>query len=153
MRRIALILVLAGVVNMAGCMMRTLTLPNNFIRVDKAWQGDFALRGVSADGVVVGLRSEVNPEGGTLDFWTEAIGDQMTKGRGYKATGSEAVTSAGGTGGRLLSFSEERQGVVYTYLVAVYVQGPDILVAEAGGKAEAVAAHQDEIHKALLSVR
>jgi hypothetical protein len=153
MRTLTLLVMLAAVAASSGCGLHAMTLPADFVAVEPYDRGPYEVRGVSADAVVLALRRETNPEHGSLDFWTQAIGRQMTERRGYQATGSEAVTSVGGAAGRLLSFTEERQGVLYTYRVAVYVQGSDILVAEAGGKAGAVAAHQEEIRKALLSVR
>jgi hypothetical protein len=153
MYRIALLAALLGLTSATGCLMQTLSLPPNFIKVDKPSQGAYAVRGVSADGVVVALRTESNPEGGTLDFWTEAVTDQMTRDRGYSAAGSEAVKSDAGLPGRLLKFSTHRQGTAFTYLLAVYVQGGNILIAEAGGKADTVEEKLADLRKSLLSVR
>ena len=153
MNRLFLLAALAAVIGATGCNLRTLSLPPDFIKVDKSEQGAYAVRGVSADGVVVGLRSEPNPEGGTLGFWTAAVTNQMVTDRGYKPAGAEDVKSEAGTPGRLLTFSAERQGTAFTYLVAVYLQGADILIAEGGGKAELVEAKRADIRKSLLSAR
>ncbi len=40
-----------------------------------------------------------------------------------------------------------------TYLLAVYVDGRDVLLAEAGGKAEAVESQLPAIRQCLLSAR
>jgi hypothetical protein len=153
MNRVLILVVLAGLVSAAGCNLRALSLPPDFIKVDKADLGAYTVRGVSADGVVVGLRSEPNPEGGTLGFWTEAIVNRLVRERGYTPAGSEEIRSDGGTPGRLLTFSADRQGTTFTFLVAVYVQGPDILIAEGGGKAGDVEPKKADIRKSLLSVR
>jgi len=113
----------------------------------------YVLRGISADGVMVALRTERNPENGSLDFWTEAVTRQMVAAQGYKATGSEVVVSDGQLPGRLLTFATRRQGVDFTYGVAVFVQGGDLFIAEAGGRTGAVEPKWDAIRKALLSLR
>jgi hypothetical protein len=61
------------------------------------------------------------------------------------------VTSDTGEAGRLLTFSMQKQGVTFSYILAVFVKGNDILIAEAGGKAEAVEPKLAEIKKALLT--
>jgi hypothetical protein len=136
-----------------GCALHTMTLPASFVPVDKDYQGTYLVRGVSADGVVVALRREQNPEHGTLEFWTQAVSNRLVTGRSYKAGASEAVKSDAGVPGRLLAFEDQQQGVSYIYIVAVFVQGTDVLVAEAGGKADVVAPRAAEVRKALLSVR
>jgi hypothetical protein len=153
MRRITLGLACVGVMFLAGCLEGSMSLPPNFIRVGQTGAGGFVQRGISADGVVVGLRTEKNPMGGTLEFWTEALGNQMTGDHGYKALGREDIKSDTGVPGRLLRFSSDRRGTEFTYLVAVYVQGDDILIAEAGGKADLVEAKMADIRKSLLSVK
>ena len=152
MRRILIIAMLWGTVACIGCM-HTMNLPPNFVPVNKADMGDYAVRGVSVDGVVVALRSETNPERGTLDFWSQAITNQMTVSQGYKLDSSDDVASASGAPGRLLTFSTEKQGTAFAYLLAVFVQGNDILLAEAGGKADAVQPRLADIRKSLLSAK
>jgi hypothetical protein len=145
--------VLAALPVLGGCATHTMTLPATFVPVEKAYQGGYVVRGVSADGVVLGLTRELNPEHGTLEFWTEAVGNRLAVGRNYKPAGSEAVKSDAGLVGRLMTFEDQQQGVNYLYMVAVFVQGGDILVTEAGGKADVVRPRAAEIRKALLSVR
>ena len=145
-------MLILAVAAMAGCT-RTMALPPDFVKVEGSGFGSCAVRGISADGVMVALRSERGPAGGTLGFWTEAITHQVVGGLGYKAAGDEAVESAAGVPGRVLTFTAEKQGVAFTYVVAVFVQGGDLLVAEAGGRTDAVGPKRAGIRRALLTVR
>jgi hypothetical protein len=153
MRAMILLSVTVMMAACGGCGLHAMTLPNSFVAVDKAYLAPYEVRGLSADAVVVGLRREANPDHGTLEFWTPAIRTQLTVGCGYKPAGEESVKSDGGTPGSLMTFSTEQQGETYTYIIAIFVQGGDVLVAEAGGKADAVAPRTKEIRAALLSVR
>ncbi|MCX5671497.1 MAG: hypothetical protein NTU94_09295 [Planctomycetota bacterium] len=153
MRRIVLIAALAAVSGLAGCLARTMNLPADFVKVEQPYGGPYAVRGISADGVMIALRFERNPQNGTLAFWTEAMTNQVVSGRGYKAAGSEDVASAAKVPGRLLTFTAQKQGVGFTYVLVVFVQGSDILIGEAGGRTDAVEPKLAEIKKALLTAR
>ncbi|MCX5677076.1 MAG: hypothetical protein NTX87_18970 [Planctomycetota bacterium] len=148
----AVAVTLLAAMGLAGCTLRSMDLPPDFVSVDKAYLGPYAVRAVAADGVMVALRVEPNPERGTLVFWTEAITNQMA-GQGYKAVQCEEVTAATGEAGRLLIFSAQKQGVTFSYILAVFVKGNDILIAEAGGKAATVEPKLAEIKKALLTAK
>jgi hypothetical protein len=152
MRKIAVAVMLLAVMGWAGCMLHSMDLPPDFVSVDKGYLGPYVVRAVAADGVMVALRVEPNPERGTLAFWTEAITNQMA-GQGYKAAKCEDVTAATGEAGRLLTFSVQKQGVAFSYILAVFVKGNDILIAEAGGKAATVEPKLAEIKKALLTAK
>lgn len=152
MKYAACTLLLSAVAALGGCT-RAMELPRDFVKVEDGAPGSSAVRGISADGVMVALRSEKGPAGGSLGFWMEAITHQMVGGLGYKPAGSEAVQSTTGVPGRVMTFTTEKQGVAFTYLVAVFVQGGDILIAEAGGCTDAVEPKSVEIRHALLTAR
>jgi len=135
-----------------GCL-TTMDTPTNFVVVDRGDLGNYKVKAVSAGGVVVGLRMEDNPKRGTLEFWSEAIGDELTAARGYKPVKSEPVTSASGLPGRLMEFSTMQQGSQFTYMVALYVTSAQVALAEAGGKTDALSKRAAEIRASLLSVR
>ena len=154
MRRFCVMVSRAAAFATAGCEPALrMTLPESFVEVDEGTAGPYDMRAVSADGVVLATRRQENPENGTLAFWSEAVEKELVSGRGYKLAGAEDVETAGGMAGRMMTFSASRGGAASTYLVAVYVRGSDILLAEAGGKADAVGRHADAVRKAMLSVR
>ena len=153
MQRIALVAALAVAAASAGCMAGTMTLPPDFVKVQDRGADSYAVRGISADGVMVALSRQENPPNGTLAFWTEAVTNQMVSGRGYKAAGSEPIASAENVPGRLLTFTTEKQGAAFTYMAAVFVKGNDILIAEAGGRTDVVEPKLADIQKAFRSVK
>ena len=128
-------------------------LPADFVRVERRKAGPYEVRAIAADGTVVGLRRQWNPENGSLKFWTEAVKRELTDGRGYAATAEEDVKADNGTPGRLMKFSANPRGQDAVYLVALFVTNGDVLVAEAGGTADAMKTHEGELRKCLLSAR
>ena len=153
MKRILTATILAVLAAAAGCG-PTMDLPDGFVRAHKPGLFGYALRGVSADGVVAGVRdSYENPANGTLSFWATAIRNELIRSRGYVPVADEAVKSDTGVCGRLMTFGAERSGAAFTYVVAVYVTGRQVHVAEAGGRAEAVGPKTASLKTALLSVR
>jgi len=76
----AITIALAGAA-LCGCE-PTIQMPPGFVEVGKYNLGTYDQRAVSADGVVVALRSETNPKNASLDFWVTAIRDELVKHRG-----------------------------------------------------------------------
>ena len=152
MKRATIITTVLAATGLVGCR-ATMDLPASFVDAGEENRGIYDLRAVSADGAVIATRRQENPQKGTLEFWAEAMKNEMTTARGYALTTSEPITFAGGAPGRLLAFAATRRGVRYTYLLAVYKKCRDILIAEAGGKSDVMAARAEEIRKALLTVR
>jgi len=154
MRRSTLVLCLVALVACPSCKQEDrMDVPDGFVEVGREARGDYETRAVSADGVVVALRVEPNPENGAPEFWADAVRNELTQARGYALAKEEEVKSASGLDGRLMEFTADAEGVKAAYLVAVFVKDDDVLVAEAGGKADAVAARRDALRTALLSVR
>jgi len=130
----------------------TMDLPANFVDVDQPHDA-YDLRAVSADGVVVALRSEDNPDRGTLDFWAKAIQQELTARPGYTLTANDPVTSASGDDGVLLAFDVKKEATEMKYLLAVFLKFDKVVIAEAAGPADAVNPIRPELRTALLSVR
>ena len=139
-------------VTWTGCA-HNMDMPQGFVPVDDLESGAYAVRGVSADGVVVALRVRKIPKEGSLEFWTTAVTNELVDARGYKPGKPEDVTSTTGLKGRLLPFTTEREGAGFTYTVALFIDGRTLLLGEVGGKTEVVTARKDAVRKALLSVR
>jgi hypothetical protein len=151
--RHSLTAIVLACVALGGCEPK-MQMPPGFVEVDKYDLGPYDQRAVSADGVVVALRSETNPKNASLDFWVTAIRDELVNRRGYFLTKKEPLAQSGDTApGRLMTFTAQRSGVEFTYMVVVYVQGGKVLIAEAGGKSETVVHRMADLRKALSSVR
>ena len=136
---------------LGGCS-HSMQLPEMFVKVEQPGMGPYEFRAVAPDGVVLALRVQKNSQGGSLAYWAEAIRNELT-GRGYKLANSESITGDSGRAGQLLSFTADKSGKEFTFLIAAYVQGGEILIAEAGGKTEAMKPRAEPIRKALLSAR
>ena len=150
-RKHLMILVAVGAACLAGGCGHAIDTPDGFVTVDQV--GEFDTRAVSADGVVIGLRIQDNPEDGTLEFWSTAIQNEITDRRGYELIDTEAVTNEAGTPGTLMTFDAKRETLEMAYMLAVFVDKGDVVIAEAGGPADAFVPHQDAIRAALLTAR
>ncbi len=137
----------------AGCAPAKMDVPESFVALDKDTRGPYDVRAVSADGVVMGCRTRDNPKHGTLSFWSEAAKNELAARPGYTLTANDKVESYSGVEGRLLVFSATRRGAAFTYMLGVFVKGDRVILAEAGGRAEAVKPLNAELRVALLSVR
>ncbi len=137
-----------------GCMPRgRLAMPEHFVELDEQRRGDYEVRGMSADGVVIGLRRHANLKNGSLPFWQDALRNELV-GRGYQPTGEmEEITSNGGTTGKLMTFKTTSRGTEFLYVLAMYVQPAQVTTVEAGGKADVVRKHLDALKESMRSVR
>jgi hypothetical protein len=147
-----ILLPLIALLMLVGCKTAQMTPPAGFVAVDEVRRGNYDYRAVSADGVVVAVRTEENSRGGDLEFWAKATLNQLQQ-QGYKLVNDEGVTSAAGTKGMLLEFTQKRSGTDYAYIVAVFVRPDRVIVPEAGGKSEMVEPVRPEVVKSLLSAR
>jgi len=132
-------------------------MPDNFVSVDDHNRGSYDVRGVSADGMVLAARHEDNAKNGTLAFWAQAVKRELAA-RSYTLSKSQDVESIGGLAGKLMTFSVNRGGRPFTYMTAVFVKkglldDGEVIVAEAGGEESVFKPRQDEIRKALLTIR
>ena len=73
-------LILCGI-GLVGCAPHTMRLPPDFVPFDKEEFGTHHLRAVSADGVVLGLKSEMNLKEATLDFWADGLKNELAESR------------------------------------------------------------------------
>ena len=137
---------------LAGCG-ATMTAPEDFVEVPREQRGAYDFRAISADGAVVAVRRIDNAKKGTLDFWTQAVSNELKVGKGYKLTESKDVRSSSGAPGRLLTLTSRQGGVDYIYMLALYVRPDAVIVAEAAGTTDAIEPKRSAITEALLSAR
>lgn len=149
-RRLVMVVAMCLCAVSGGCI-HGMETPGNLVNVEQYGDG-FVARAISADGVVVGLRQQVNPDNGTLDFWAQAIENEMQAAKGYRLVKKENVTSSAGRPGRWMEFTVQQPGGTFRYINVVYVAQKAVLIAEAGGKDAAVESHMADIRKAMLSV-
>ncbi len=135
---------------LGGC--HGMDVPADFVAMDRPGLDGYEARAVSADGAVLGLRTETNAKNGTLDFWANAIRGELVAARGYTLTKEEPINGAAGAG-KCMTFTASRSGAEFTYVIAVFLRYDTILIAEAGGKTDVVAPKMDKIAAVMRSVR
>lgn len=143
-------LILLSFLVLAGC--HSMQAPADFVQADSLQRSGYVTKAVSADGVVVGLRAQSNSPYGSLEFWSAALAKDL-QGRCYSPVKSEEVKSCAGRPGRLMEFSVCDRGAPFSYLVAVFMDDREVLLAEAGGPSPAVEKNRDAIRASLLSTR
>lgn len=135
---------------LGGC--HGMDVPADFVAMDRTALEGYEARAVSADGVVIALRTENNAKNGTLDFWASAVRNELVSARGYALAKEEPIDGAAGAG-KCMIFTASRSGAEFTYIIAIFLRYDTILIAEAGGKTDAVTPKMGTILTALRSVR
>ncbi len=116
-------------------------------------QEEYVYRAATANGVALSVRAEKNEPHGTLDFWSDALDNQLRR-VGYVPEGPAAeVRTAGGLTGREGRYTRTENGRKYRFWIAVFVTDRRVWVVEAGGDEERVKGHVSEgIQKAIESL-
>lgn len=136
--RISLLLLLGA------CRAFSAQAPAGFAAYDKS----DAFKAVSPDGVVFRVRQEKNKPEADLPFWKEALKKRMVD-AGYRVNNEGEVKAKSGEAGALLELSAPLGPTDYSYLVAIYVKGSHIVIAEAAGDVVRLKARHDDLLAAL----
>lgn len=127
-----------------------LNAPPTFARLEGA--SPFTYRAASANGVVLGVRTEKNELHANVDFWTDAI-DLRLRRQGYVADAARAVTSATGMPGKQVRYSREEDRRTVRYWVTVYVTDTNVYVVEAAGDKDAFDPQEKSIEGIVTSLK
>lgn len=133
----------------AGC--SRLDIPSGFVAVPAADRGAYQERLISADGVVIGLRTQNNLQNGDLEFWTLAIQNHFSKNMGYASIKAEDIQSPAGRPGRVIEFSSSQSGGMFIYQVGLFVSQYRVTIVEAGGRKEEFDRRRDDVLKSIRS--
>jgi hypothetical protein len=117
------------------------SLPEGFVPVEP---GAYLWRAMSAEGVVLGLRSFVRDPEGEAAFWTKVVRRELESGRGYAFESEEAIA-----GGRALLFA----GPDASYWIALFLTARGLWTFEAGGPRADLAAHLPAIRMYLANLK
>ncbi len=134
---------------LAGCGSAKVDLPPNFGKL--SGQTSFNVRGVSASGVVVAVRTEKNELRADSGFWAELLDRRLTEG-GYTRETLDPV-KLGGLEGKSLRYSRKFDGRQHRYWLAVVTTPNHVYLIEAGGDAEVFDPQKGEIEKVMTSFR
>lgn len=144
---IKLCLVLWGLgILLSGCMNMNATAPKGFAQYDKG--KDF--RAVSSEGILYRVRKEENYPKADLSFWKEALKKRMTD-SGYTFL-SDASIKANATEGYLLELAAPFGQLDYAYLIAIFVHGNSIYIAEATGEVTLLKKDREVIVEAMRQI-
>ncbi|MCU0727585.1 MAG: hypothetical protein MUE73_17645 [Planctomycetes bacterium] len=111
--------------------------------------GDTPLSAVSSDGNRLIVRSHENPPEGMLEFWREAVQNELVAGRGYELPESSTITGPADRPAWEFLFRVDRAEGPYLYLVTVRVEGRTVVTAEAGGAEASLREDLPELRRAL----
>ena len=129
-----------------------LSAPQDFASMDDPHGYDW--RAANARGVVLAARTEPNDLRANVGFWAESI-DLRLQRDGYAPDGAPRdVTSTTGMHGRQLRYTRAQgDGRNYRYWLTVFVDGPRVMLVEAGGDQEVFDPARAEVERAVLTVR
>ncbi len=108
-------------------------------------------RAVSANGIMYRVRTGENEPQAKLKFWSEALKKRMLD-TGYAFIRDGAI-KAGNEPGYLLELAAPVGQQDYSFLVAVFVRGSDLIIAEAAGEVTRFAKHRDAVVAAIGKIR
>jgi len=124
-------------------------LPPDFVQLDD--YDDFTA--VTGDDARFCIREFEDPHEAPLAFWAQAVEFDFTQQRGYELVGKGQVNNRSGRGGVWIECAANVAGERIGYLVAVWVDGTDVQVAEFAARAEVFKARVEGVRAALTTVR
>lgn len=110
----------------------------------------WTFKAVSPDGVIYRVRSEPNKPAAELPFWREALKKRMLD-AGY-AFMAESDLTAGADKGYLLELAAPQGSMDYAYLIGLFVDGGDIVIAEAAGEVTKLQPRRADIVEAMRNI-
>ncbi|MBC7173256.1 MAG: serine/threonine protein kinase, partial [Polyangiaceae bacterium] len=113
----------------------------------------YALRGATADGVVVSVRELDNDPQGDEAFYREAITLELRDRRGYALLDEGELRASTGEKGHLLRFGHDEEGEAYVFWLGLFVTEDTVFVLEAGGKETVFAPREEEVLTAFRGIR
>lgn len=112
-----------------------------------AYRKKSRFQAVSPDDVIYRVRAEKNKPKAELTFWKEALRQRMVD-AGYRLIREDKIES-GGQEGYLIELSGANGPKDQTYLIALYVRGGRLIVAEATGEARELGARRAALVAAM----
>ena len=133
---------------LGGC--RVMETPKGFVALSSDYDQDFYA--VAANGNTLVVKTHVNPDDGTLEFWKSAIVRELIETRGYSLTKEQGITTKAGLRGSELLMTSTPSTGSYTYAIWLFVEGDRVVVVEAGGQNEAMEADLPALRTAVKTL-
>ena len=130
-----------------GCTPFVVKAPENFVKLKRT---RLPYKAVSADGVVLTVRSFSNRPEAKLKFWSKVVADELTNQRGYKLEESREL-SIPGAPGKWHRFSGEYKGDQYIYVLCLFVTEDRIFAVEGGATKKEYPTYQASIDQFMRS--
>ncbi len=128
-------------------------VPSNFVSLDEDdLYNQMTNKSVSADGAIIVVRERDNEPEGNLDFWSDALSDEIENGRGYTLLGKEEVRSQAGYQGVVMQFASTYNGTAYRYNVALFVIDDLIVTVETTAPKAKFETHKEAFENAVRSL-
>jgi len=132
-----------------GC--KGLESPAGYVPVEG--RGGRTLLAVSSEDCRFSVRSIANPGEGDLDFWAEAVKNQLVRKRGYTHLATRPLETDAGRKGVELEFTTTGRGITYLYLVTLFREKglfhDNLEVVEAAGERSVLAEDRAAIRAAV----
>lgn len=145
MKALALLL---AVLALAACTATPKTdVPEGYVTLPT--RGNEVLAVVAPTGNRMVVKRHTNPPEGTLEFWRDAIRNELVDGRGYELTESQGVAGSSGAPAWEMLCSVTRPEGAYLYLVTIRIDRGEVIVAEAGGQETAIRPDLPGLRKAM----
>lgn len=148
LRTVALLL---SALVMVGCA-APITLSRDFLTL-AGHDGDADYRAVTGDDARVWVRRFRDPNAADLAFWAKALEHDFVQQRGYDLVDKGDVKNGDGEPGRWFECAANVRGNRVGYLIAVWVDGDEVLVVEFAAQSDVFAARVESVRKALRTVR
>ena len=99
-----------------------ITAPEGFVVLNESEPYDF--RATTPDGLVLAVREFDNTkEYGDLDFWVQAIQNEMRLDQGYALLDTSSIKTNSGLVGNSMHFGLDRDDEDHEYIVTIFVTG------------------------------
>jgi len=143
-----------GLCLLAGACAIEMDLPEPFLQLDTpgSW-----LKATTPDDARLWVREFADPDQGSVQFWSEALKNDLTRNRGYALVETGEARDQEGREGVRMEFRTTTQGERVGYLVAVFVlpgsSSNTIRVLEFTAREAVFASHVDAVVVAIGSLR
>ncbi|MEL6543215.1 MAG: hypothetical protein AAFQ82_01235 [Myxococcota bacterium] len=131
---------------LTGCTSFQASPPEGFAPFDDWWE----FRAVSPEGVTFRVREEDNEPEADLAFWSEALKNRMDD-AGYVFV-KDGEVKAGSVSGYALELAAPFGQTDYSYLIAIFVQGSDIVIVESAGEVTEFSERRSAIDTAISNL-
>ncbi len=142
-------LTLAALACLAGCAI-SMDPPDGFLELETPGR-DF--KATTADGARLWVREFDDPHEGALSFWADALEHDLVNERGYVLVDRSEIEDKAGRDGVVQRYSLNTEGQPHGYLVAVFINGDCVRIAEFVAPRDAFDDHVEAVQASLRTLQ